>query len=54
MTMCVYVDDMNGFTRTTDEDEESDRPPLGERLRGLASELDVDSVAEVCELRERT
>ncbi|WP_165872109.1 hypothetical protein [Natrarchaeobius halalkaliphilus] len=52
--MGVYADDVNEFTRTDDEEEGSDRPPLGERLRGLASELDVDSVAEVRELRERT
>lgn len=53
--MGVYVDDVTEFTRTEeDEDKDADRPPLGERLRGLASELDVDSVAEVRELRERT
>ncbi|MCU4973978.1 hypothetical protein OB955_14690 [Halobacteria archaeon AArc-m2/3/4] len=51
--MGVYVDDVTEFTHT-EEDEDADRPPLGERLRGLASELDVDSVAEVRELRERT
>lgn len=49
--MGVYADDVNEFART-DEDEDGDRPPLGERLQGLASELDVDSVAEVRNLRE--
>lgn len=51
--MGVYADDVNEFART-DEDEDSDRPPLGERLQGLASDLDIDSVAEVRELREQT
>lgn len=52
LNMGVYADEANEFTRSDDEDE--DRPPLGERLRGMADELDVDSVAEVRELRERT
>lgn len=52
--MGVYADDVNEFARTDDEDEDSDKPSLGERLQGLASDLDVDSVAEVRELRERT
>ncbi|MEY7849502.1 hypothetical protein AB7C87_09945 [Natrarchaeobius sp. A-rgal3] len=52
--MGVYADEVNEFARTDDEDDDTDRPPLGERLRGLASELDVDSVAEVRDLRERT
>ncbi|WP_175416956.1 hypothetical protein [Natrinema pallidum] len=49
--MGVYADDVNEFTRS--EDEDSDRLPLGERLRGMADELDVDSVAEIRELREQ-
>lgn len=49
--MGVYADDANEFARTDDDDAE--RPPLGERLRGMASELDVDSVKEVRELREQ-
>ncbi|WP_165875268.1 hypothetical protein [Natrarchaeobius chitinivorans] len=50
--MGVYADDVNEFTCTDDEDD--DRPPLGKRLRGLASELAVDSAVEVRELRERS
>ncbi|MFC6719597.1 hypothetical protein ACFQGT_13590 [Natrialbaceae archaeon GCM10025810] len=52
--MGVYADDVSEFARTSDEEEDGDRPPLGERLRGMADELDVDSVVEVRELRERT
>lgn len=50
--MGVYADEANEFARSPDEDDE--RPPLGERLRGMASQLDIDSVAEVRELREQT
>ena len=52
LCMGVYADDVREFTssETTDDD---DREPLGERLRGLAAELDVDSVDEVRDLRER-
>lgn len=49
--MGIYADEVNEFARAN-EDEDSNRPPLGERLQGLASELDVNSVAEVRELRE--
>jgi len=49
----VYADDVDEFATATDEDGDSERPPLGERLRGLAEDLDVDSVSEVRELRER-
>ena len=52
--MGVYADEVHEFARTVNEDEDSDRPPLGERLRGLADALEVDSVAEVRELRERS
>lgn len=51
--MGVFADDVSEFVRTATEDEDGERPPLGERLRGMASELDVDSVAEVRDLRER-
>jgi len=49
--MGVYADDVSEFTGSESTDD--DRDPLGERLRGLAAELDVDSVDEVRELRER-
>lgn len=49
--MGVYVGDASEFDRSSDEDD--DREPLGTRLRGMAAELDVDSVEEVRELRER-
>lgn len=53
--MGVYADDVSEFTRSDGDDEnDEDRRPLGERLRGMADELDVDSVAEVRELREGT
>ena len=50
--MGVYADDVREFTRTNDADDE-DREPLGERIRGLAGELELDSVEEVRSLRER-
>ncbi|WP_176548201.1 hypothetical protein [Natrinema sp. CBA1119] len=50
--MGVYVDDVTEFTRSNDADD--DRAPLGERLRGMASELDVNSVDEVRSVREQT
>jgi hypothetical protein len=46
--MGVYADDVTEFARSDDV-----REPLGERFRGMASELDVDSVDEVRSLRER-
>ena len=51
--MGVYADDVDEFVHSDDEQEDEDRPPLGQRLRGMAGELEVDSVAEVRELRER-
>ncbi|KYH23895.1 hypothetical protein HAPAU_39740 [Halalkalicoccus paucihalophilus] len=49
--MGVYADDANEFARSdTDSDE---RLPLGQRLQGMASDLDIDSVSEVRELREQ-
>lgn len=51
--MGVYADDVREFTRS-DDDGDDDREPLGERLRGMAAELDVDSVEEVRRIRERT
>lgn len=48
--MGIYVDAVNEFTRSDDADDE--RAPLGERLRGMAAELDIDSVEEVRTLRE--
>ena len=51
--MGVYVNDVQEFTGSETADDESDRAPVGERLHGLASELDVDSVDEVCDLCER-
>lgn len=50
--MGVYADDISEFTRSADVDDE-EREPLGERLRGMAGELDVDSVEAVRSLRER-
>ena len=49
--MGVYADDVTEFTQSKEIDE--DRPPLGDRLRGLADELDIDSAEEVRRLRER-
>lgn len=49
--MGVYADEANEFARSDDDSEE--RSPLGERLQGMASELTVDSVSEVRELREQ-
>ena len=48
--MSIYADDIHEFVDTGET--ESDTPPLGERLRGLADDLSVDSVAEVREIRE--
>ncbi|MFC6728101.1 hypothetical protein ACFQDG_05535 [Natronoarchaeum mannanilyticum] len=50
--MGVYVSDVSEFVGSDEGDE--DREPLGDRLRGMAAELDVDSVEEVRELRDRT
>ncbi len=52
IAMGVYADDVTEFTQSKEINE--DRPPLGDRLRGLANELDIDSVEEVRRLRERT
>ena len=46
--MGVYADDVAEFART---DEDDDRRPLGERLRGMAD--DRDPVGEVRDVRER-
>ena len=51
--MGVYADDVREFTRSSDVADEN-RDPLGDRLRGMASELTLDSVEEVRRLRERT
>ncbi|MCL9814759.1 hypothetical protein [Natranaeroarchaeum aerophilus] len=50
--MGVYANEASEFTRSTDETED-ERDPLGTRLRGVAAELDVDSVEEVRSFRER-
>lgn len=47
--MGVYAKDLAKFVNSSSDDE----PPLGDRLRGMADELDVDSVAEVRDVRER-
>lgn len=47
--MGVYASDVAEFARSTDEE----RAPLGERLRGMAGDLDIDSVDEVRDVRER-
>jgi len=39
MTMGVYVDDMNEFARTIDEDEESDRPRSANDFEGWPANL---------------
>ena len=51
--MGVYADDVTEFVRSDDADD-ADREPLGERLRGMASELDMDAVEEVRDLRDPT
>lgn len=51
--MGVYVDDVREFTSSPDADDGEDRLPLGQRLRGVADDLDVDAVESVRELRER-
>lgn len=50
--MGVYADDVREFVGPDETDDDGE--PLGERLRGLASEHELDSVEEVRELRERT
>lgn len=50
--MGVFADEASEFTRSGEETDE-DREPLGDRLQGMASELDIDSVEEVRSLRER-
>ncbi|WP_254864775.1 hypothetical protein [Halovivax gelatinilyticus] len=50
--MGVYADEASEFARSTDATDD-EREPLGTRLRGIAAELDVDSVEEVRSLRER-
>lgn len=47
--MGVNANDVAAFARSTSDD---DAPP-GERLRGLAGDLDLDSVEEVRDVRER-
>jgi len=49
MCMGVHVDDIAEFAQS---DVEADGAPLGERLRGMAAELEVDPVEEVRCLRE--
>ena len=51
--MGVYADDVREFVGSDNSGDESEKP-LGERLRGAASDLSVDSVAEVRNLRERS
>ena len=59
------VDENTGATGTGDTREEAlsnldaetpspDDAPLGDRLRGMAGDLDVDPVESVREIRERT
>ncbi|MFC3959054.1 hypothetical protein [Halovivax cerinus] len=50
--MGVFADEASEFARSSDVTN-SEREPLGTRLRGLAADLDVDSVEEVRSLRER-
>ena len=50
--MGVFVDDVREFVRSDEADD--DRAPLGERLRGMADELSLDSVEEVRDVRERS
>ncbi len=50
--MGVFADEASEFARSNDTTG-TEREPLGTRLRGMAAELDVDSVEEVRSLRER-
>lgn len=47
--MGVNANDVADLVGTPSDDD----VPLGERLRGMAGELDVDSVDEVRDVRER-
>lgn len=47
--MGVYANDVAELVGTPSDDS----VPLGDRLRGMAAELDVDSVEEVRDVRER-
>lgn len=49
--MGIYADDVREFVGEEDKESEPMRP-LGERLRGLAGGLSVDSVEEVRDIRE--
>lgn len=49
--MSLTADDFAEFLRDGDEDEDL---PLGDVLDELAVDIEVDSVEEVRELRERT
>ncbi|WP_255171219.1 hypothetical protein [Natrononativus amylolyticus] len=44
--MGVYADDVTEFSNSDSSDDEN-RPPLGERLRGMAEELNLDSIDEL-------
>ncbi len=48
--MGILATDAAEFGRTADTDE---RDPLGERLCGMASTLEIDPVESVRDLRER-
>lgn len=47
--MGVYAKDIAEFAGSPSDDD----APLGERLRGMAGDLDLDSVEEVRDVRER-
>lgn len=51
-SMGVFADEASEFVRSKDRTD-TEREPLGTRLRGMAPELDVDPVDEVRSLRER-
>ena len=50
--MGIYADDVREFVSEQDSPSETERS-LGERLRGMASSLSVDSVEEVRDIREQ-
>ena len=48
--MGILATDAAEFARTADTDEQD---PLGQRLRGMASTLEIDPVESVRDVRER-
>lgn len=50
--MSIFAKDVADIMQTFGDVDTTDDRPLGDRLRGRFSEVDIDSVAAVREIRE--